>query len=64
MASQRARPRVFVSVMLSGEGMRVGVVFREEEIEGGRLARKALSMLIVRGICCLVLVTMLLGEMG
>lgn len=52
MASQRARPRVFVSMMFCGEGERVGVVFREDTIVGGREARKALSMLIVRGICC------------
>lgn len=37
--------------MLEGEGMRVGVVEREEMISWGRESRKALSMLMVRGTC-------------
>lgn len=37
--------------MLVGEGMRVGVVDSEDTMLEGREARKALSMLIVRGTC-------------
>lgn len=37
--------------MLEGEGVRVGVVEREDTMSVGREARKALSMLIVRGTC-------------
>jgi hypothetical protein len=38
-------------VIFWGEGIRVGVVEREEVMSVGREARKALSMLIVRGTC-------------
>ena len=51
MASQRARPRVFICEILEGSGNRVGFVFRDDAILEGSEARKALSMLIVRGIC-------------
>jgi hypothetical protein len=40
-----------MAVMFWGEGMRVGVVEREDTMEEGREARKALSILIVRGTC-------------
>ena len=50
MAFQRARPRVLMDSMFWGEGKRVGFVFRDCAIEEGRSARKAFSMLIVRGI--------------
>jgi hypothetical protein len=40
-----------MAVMFWGEGMRVGVVESEDTMEEGREARKALSMLIVRGTC-------------
>lgn len=41
--------------MLLGEGMRVGVVEREDMMSEGRESRKALSMLMVRGTWCFVL---------
>lgn len=50
MASQSARPRVDIDSTLFGDGKRVGLVFNEEATDEGRSARKALSMLIVRGI--------------
>ena len=51
MASQRARPRLFMCSMLEGSGKRVGLVFREDAIDEGSSARKAFNMLMVRGIC-------------
>jgi hypothetical protein len=50
IASQSSRPRVFVDSIFEASGLRDGLVLSEDAIDEGSSARKALSMLIVRGI--------------
>lgn len=57
-------PRALMASMLEGEGVRVGVVVREDVISEGREARKALSMFIVRGTCAPPLSVFLRGRQG
>jgi len=51
MSFQRVRPRWLIEVMFSGVGRRVGVLVRAGVMVGGKEARNAFSMFIVRGIC-------------
>jgi len=50
IAFHNARPRAFICSTLEGEGNLVGFVFKEDAIDEGSSARKAFSMLMVRGI--------------